>query len=121
MLKMSGKLKEREELERELNEQIEDANLAYITMKAAMESNNPEVYLKAMELLRQADAAVQSTPAQAIAQQANINQPHLQTVVTPPPVQSPVEPPDELLQALQAETASELNKPKSVSSQSRKS
>jgi hypothetical protein len=122
MLKMSGKLKEREDLERELNEQIEDANRAYITMKAAMESNNPEVYLKAMELLRQADAAVQTTPVQALTQQAK-QQPTTQ-IITPPPVQIsvPVHTPDEMLQALQVEAAaSDVNKPKTVSSsQSRK-
>lgn len=121
MLKMSGKLKEREDMERELNEQIEDANRAYITMKAAMESNNPEVYLKAMELLRQADAAVQTTPVQALTQQAN-PQPKTQ-FITPPPVQSPVpvHTPEEMIQALQAEaTASDANKPKTVSTQSKK-
>lgn len=65
ILQMSGRLKERADLEQELNDQLEDANRAYITLRTAMESNNPDAYLKAMKILNEtaAPAAANKAPA----------------------------------------------------------
>jgi hypothetical protein len=51
ILKMSGRLKEKEQLDQELAQQLSDADRAYVTIKTALEADNPETFLATLQQL----------------------------------------------------------------------
>lgn len=60
-LKMSGQLKEKAQADLKLAEQLEEANLAYFTIKSALDAENPQVFI---EMIRQLETKVDVTTAE---------------------------------------------------------